>query len=505
MSLVNEVIGFFMKSRMGRIEHFKSHPIETQSDVFHNLIERARFTEFGLKHGFSDIKSIKDFQERVPVVTYEEFFPWLERVLRGEKNITWPSEITWFSKSSGTTNARSKFIPVSEEALHECNYRGGRDVLTLYIDNTPDTQLFNGKSISINGSLHPNPYNENVQAGDVSAIITKNLPKWAEYFRTPPAEIALLDKWEDKMQYMITHCCHENVVAMLGVPTWGVVLIERIMEATGAKNALEFWPNFEVFFHGAVSFTPYRSMFKERLFPSSDVNYMESYNASEGYFAIQDDLSLEDQMLLMLDYGVFFEFLPAGEWENPFPKALTLDEVELNKSYALVISTNAGLWRYKIGDTVKFTSRHPFRIKISGRTKHFINVFGEELMVENADQALAYVCEECGLELKEYTAAPVFMNAESKGGHEWIIELSSPPENPERFVQMLDSRLREINSDYDAKRQKDMALQMPRVHFCPQGIFLNWLKKKGKLGGQYKVPRLSNERKLLEEILELVG
>ncbi len=505
MSLVNEVIGFFMKSRIGRIEHFKSYPIETQFDVFHSLIERARFTEFGLKHGFADIKSIKDFQERVPVVTYEEFFPWLERVLRGEKNITWPSEISWFSKSSGTTNARSKFIPVSEEALHECNYRGGRDVLTLYMENVPNNQLFNGKSISINGSLHPNPYNESVQAGDVSAIITKNLPKWAEYFRTPPSEIALLDKWEDKIQYMIAHCSHENVVAMMGVPTWGVVLIERIMEATGAKNALEFWPNFEAFFHGAVSFTPYRAMFRERIFPSAEVNYMESYNASEGYFAIQDDLSLEDQMLLMLDYGVFFEFLPADEWENSFPKALTLDEVELNKNYAMVISTNAGLWRYKLGDTVKFTSRYPFRIKISGRTKHFINVFGEELMVENADQALAYTCEKSGVELKEYTAAPIFMNSDSKGGHEWIIELTSPPENPESFIRMLDTRLREINSDYDAKRHKDMALQMPRVHFCPQGTFLKWLHKNNKLGGQHKVPRLSNERKLLEEILELPG
>ncbi len=503
MSLVNEVIGFFMKNRIGRIEHFKKYPIETQSDVFRNLIERARFTEFGLKHGFSDIKTVKDFQERVPVVTYEEFFPWMERVLRGEKNITWPSEITWFSKSSGTTNARSKFIPVSEEALHECNYRGGRDILTLYIENTPNTQLFNGKSISINGSLHPNPYNQNVQAGDVSAIITKNLPKWAEYFRTPPAEVALLDKWEDKMQYMITHCSHENVVSMMGVPTWGVVLIERIMEATGAKNALEFWPGFEAFFHGAVSFTPYRNMFKERLFPFSEVRYMESYNASEGYFAIQDDLSLEDQMLLMLDYGVFFEFLPAEEWDKPFPKALTLEEVELNRNYALVISTNAGLWRYKIGDTIKFTSLDPFRIRISGRTKHFINVFGEELMVENADQALACVCGECGLELKEYTAAPIFMDTDSRGGHEWIIELDSLPPDPEQFVRMLDSRLREINSDYDAKRHKNMALQMPRVHFFSERIFLKWLHKKGKMGGQNKVPRLSNERNLLEEILEL--
>lgn len=490
-----------MKNRTGRIAHFKSYPIETQFEVFNSLIERAKFTDFGRQYGFTDIKTIKDFQERVPVVTYEEFFPWTERVLKGEKNVTWPSNIAWFSKSSGTTNARSKFIPVSEEALHECNYMGGRDILSLYFENVEDTQLFTGKALSINGSLHPNPYNEEVMAGDVSAILTKNLPKWAEYFRTPPSEIALLDKWEEKMQYMIQHCSHENVVSMLGVPTWGVVLIERIIEATGADNALDFWPNFEVFFHGAVSFAPYRSMFKERLFPSSKVNYMESYNASEGYFAIQDDLALEDQMLLMLDYGVFYEFLPAEEWDKEFPKALTLDEVELDKNYAMVISTNAGLWRYKIGDTVKFTSKYPFRIKISGRTKHFINVFGEELMVENADIALANACKDLNVELKEYTAAPVFMQADSKGGHEWAIELNQPLQDPVTFTRLLDSQLRKINSDYDAKRQNDIALQMPTVHFVKPGTFMTWLEMKGKLGGQHKIPRLSNERNFLEEIL----
>lgn len=503
MNLVNEVVGFFMKNRIGRIEHFKSYPIETQFEVFNSLIDRAKFTEFGLKYDFASIKSFKDFQERVPAVTYEEFFPWTERVLRGEKNIIWPSEITWFSKSSGTTNARSKFIPVSEESLNECNYMGGRDLLSLYVENVPDSQLFTGKSVSINGSLHPNPYNEKVLAGDVSAIITKNLPKWAEYFRSPPPEVALMDKWEDKIRFMEENCCHENVVAMLGVPTWGVVLLERMMEKAGAKNALEIWPNFEVFFHGAVAFGPYRSLFKERLFPSDKVNYMESYNASEGYFAIQDDLSLQDQMLLMLDYGIFYEFLPAGEWDKEFPKSLTLDEVEIDKSYAVVISSNAGLWRYKLGDTVKFTSKYPFRIKISGRTKHFINAFGEELVVENADVALTRVCDETGLVFKEYTAAPIYMESAAKGGHEWAIELVEEPQNPEEFISKLDKYLREINSDYDAKRQNDLALEMPIVHFVKPGTFMTWLENKGKLGGQHKVPRLSNERNLLEEILKI--
>lgn len=491
-----------MKNRIGRIQNFKSNPIETQQNVFKSLIERAKFTDFGIKHQFADIRNIKDFQERVPVVTYEEFFPWTERVLKGEKNVIWPSDIVWFSKSSGTTNARSKFIPVSEESLQECNYMGGKDLFTLYFENVPDSQLFTGKSISIGGSLHPNPYNDKVMAGDVSAIITYNLPKWAEYFRSPSPEVALLEKWEDKLEKMLETCPKENVVSMLGVPTWGVVLIEKMVEMYGAKNALELWPNFEVFFHGAVSFAPYRALFKEHLFPSDKVNYMESYNASEGYFAIQDDLSLKDEMLLMLDYGIFYEFLPADQWDSPFPKALTLDEVELHKNYAVVISTNGGLWRYKIGDTVKFTSKYPFRIKISGRTKHFMNAFGEELMVENADIALARVCQELNVQLKDYTAAPIYMESASKGGHEWAIELNTQNVNQDQFTLLLDRYLREVNSDYDAKRQNDLALQMPIIHFMQEGSFMRWLEKKGKLGGQHKVPRLSNDRTTLEEILD---
>ncbi len=504
MSLVTEVVGFFIKRRKSRIEHFKMYPIETQSEQFFSLIDRAKFTEFGLKYSFSSITSIKDFQERVPVVTYEQHYPWIERVMRGEKNIIWPSEINWFSKSSGTTNARSKFIPVSEESLEECNYRGGKDLLTLYFDNKIDSQLFEGKSVSIGGSLHPNPFNTSAMTGDISAIITRNMPKWAEMFRIPPPEVALLEKWEDKMELMIDICSKENVTGIAGVPTWTVVLIESIMERMGAKNALEVWPNFEVFFHGAVSFTPYRSLFRDRLFPSGKVNYFESYNASEGFFAIQDDFALQDQMLLMLDYGVFYEFLPVEEWENEYPKSLTLDEVELDKSYAMVISTNGGLWRYKIGDTVKFTSKYPFRIKITGRTKHFINAFGEELMVENADQALTEAAKDAQVDLKEYTAGPIYMESDAKGGHEWIVECSEIPEHQERFIDILDKKLREVNSDYDAKRQNDIALVKPLVHFVETGVFYKWMESRGKLGGQHKVPRLSNSREFLNEVLDIL-
>lgn len=504
MSLVTEVVGFFIKRRRSRIEHFKMYPIETQIEQFFSLIDRAKFTEFGLKYNFASITTIKDFQERVPVVTYEEHYPWIERVMRGEKNILWPSEINWFSKSSGTTNARSKFIPVSEESLQECNYRGGKDLLTLYFENKIDSQLFEGKSVSIGGSLHPNPFNTQAMTGDISAIITKNMPKWAEIFRIPPPEIALLDKWEDKMERMIEICSKENVTGIAGVPTWTVVLIESIMERMGAKNALEVWPNFEVFFHGAVSFTPYRSLFRDKLFPSDKVNYFETYNASEGFFAIQDDFALQDQMLLMLDYGVFYEFLPMEEWDKEFPKSLTLDEVELEKSYAMVISTNGGLWRYKIGDTIKFTSKYPFRIKITGRTKHFINAFGEELMIENADQALTAATAKAGVVLRDYTAGPIYMDSESKGGHEWIVECSSVPENCDEFIESLDSKLREVNSDYDAKRQNNMALEKPIVHFVAIGTFYTWMENRGKLGGQNKVPRLSNSREFVEEILAII-
>lgn len=502
--MLNEILGFFMKRRIDRIEEMMNNPIETQEAIFHDLIEKARYTEWGMLYGYSSIYTIQDFQERVPVSTYEELFPFIERVLKGEQNILWSSDIKWFSKSSGTTNARSKFLPISSESLEDCHYRGGKDVMTLFLNNYPESGIFEGKGLSIGGTLHNNPYNPNTQAGDVSAVITKNLPAWADFIRTPPIDVALMEKWEEKMEQMIEICSKENVTSVLGVPTWTVVLLENIMERLGKKNMLEVWPNFEVFVHGAVNFQPYREYFQTKLFPSDDVKYMETYNASEGFFAMQDELGKVGEMLLMLDYGIFYEFIPMEEWDKEYPKALTLGEVELDKNYALVISTNAGLWRYKIGDTIKFTSKYPFRIKVSGRTKHFINAFGEEVIIENAEAAITEACSATNAIIADYTAGPVYMGDSTKGSHEWIIEFSQQPDDETTFKRILDETIRRVNSDYDAKRYKDMALLEPKIHFVQSGTFYNWMSKRGKLGGQHKVPRLSNSREYLDDILEMV-
>lgn len=504
MSVLNDILGFFIKRRIERINEFRINPHDTQIQQFKSLIHKSRKTEFGKLHGYSDISKIADFQNRVPIVSYETFYPYIERVLKGEQNIIWPSTINFFSKSSGTTNAKSKYIPVSDESLESCHYKGGKDLITLYLAENPEAKLFEGKGLSIGGSLQDNPFNNNTEVGDISAIIMQNLPQWAEYLRTPPIEVALLDNWEEKLSKMIEICQTENLTSILGVPTWTVVFLERLMEETGHENLLELWPNFELFVHGAVNFQPYRELFKTKFFPSSDVRYLETYNASEGYFAVQDDLSKEGEMLLMLDYGVFYEFIPMEHIEEEHPKTLTIDQVELDKNYAILISTNAGLWRYKIGDTVKFTSKTPYRIKISGRTKHFINAFGEELIIENAEKGITAACEATGLSVKDFTAGPVYMQGKQKGSHEWIIECNSKPENPSLFVEKLDNALRKVNSDYDAKRSGDLALCMPKVHFVDEGTFYSWMEKRGKLGGQNKVPRLSNNREFLEDILSFI-
>jgi GH3 auxin-responsive promoter len=502
LGLLNDILSFFIKRRSQHIADFNAYPIETQQRMFDGLISDAKRTEWGEKYHYKSIYGMADFQERVPISTYEDLFPYIERTLKGEKNVLWHSDIKWFSKSSGTTNARSKYLPVSEESLEECHYKGGKDVMTLFLQNKPDAKLFDGKGLSIGGTLHPNPYNSVTRTGDISAVIMQNLPAWAEFIRTPSLEVALLDNWEEKMERMIEICSQENVTSILGVPTWTVVLLENIMQRMNVTDLTEIWPNFEVFVHGAVSFTPYRELFQQKLFPSSSVAYMETYNASEGFFAIQDDLSLEGEMLLLLDYGIFYEFIPMEEWDNEHPKTVTLDGVELGKNYALVISTNAGLWRYKIGDTIKFTSKYPFRIKITGRTKHFINAFGEELIIENAEVAITEACHQTKISIKDFTACPIFMDGTNKGGHEWIIE--ALPENKEQFVQILDETLRQVNSDYDAKRYKNMALQLPKVHFVGEGTFYRWMEKRNKLGGQHKVPRLSNSREYVEDILSML-
>lgn len=501
MSVLNEILGFFIKRRIERINLFRLNPHETQDQQFKELIVKAKKTEFGKKYGFAEITSFEDFKARVPIVAYEEYYPYIERVLKGEQNIIWPSQINLFSKSSGTTNAKSKYIPVSEESLESSHYKGGKDLLTLYLTENPESKLFDGKSLSIGGSLQDNPFNSKTEVGDISAIIMQNLPSWAEYLRTPPLEVALLENWEEKLTKMVEICSKEDLTSIMGVPTWTVVFLERVLKETGAKNLAEVWPNFELFVHGAVNFQPYRELFKTKFFPQGNVRYLETYNASEGYFAVQDDLTKDGEMLLMLDYGIFYEFIPMENIDEEHPKTLTISEVELNKNYAIIISTNAGLWRYKIGDTVKFTSKYPYRIKITGRTKHFINAFGEELIIENAEQGILAACKSSGLLVKDYTAAPVYMANNTKGCHEWVIECNSYPNNPQSFIEKLDNTLRIVNSDYDAKRKGDLALGLPKVHFVAPGTFYNWMESRGKLGGQHKVPRLSNSREFIDDIL----
>ncbi|WP_242921539.1 GH3 auxin-responsive promoter family protein [Pontibacter liquoris] len=493
-----------MKKRIHQIDLFRKYPHEVQEELFQNLISTAKGTEWGSKYDYASISTVREFQERVPVNTYEDLYPYIERVIKGEQNLLWPSKVEWFAKSSGTTNARSKYIPVTPESLEDCHYKGGKDMLSIYVNLYPETKLFAGKGLSIGGSHRPSELNAKMSCGDVSAVIMQNLPIWAEAMRTPPLKVALMDNWEEKIEKMVELTVPENVTSMSGVPTWTYLLLKRILEVTGKNNILEVWPNMELFTHGAVAFGPYRELFRE-LIPSDKMNYLEVYNASEGFFGIQDQIGTEDEMLLMLDYGVYYEFIPMDQFEEEQPRTLTLDQVELGKSYALVISTNAGLWRYKIGDTVRFTSLNPYRIKISGRTKHFINAFGEEVIVENAEAAVTKASKATGAVITNFTAAPVYMESGKRGSHEWLIEFEQAPDSLERFTQVLDESLRDINSDYDAKRQNDIALQQPKVHAAPKGTFVSWLRHKGKLGGQNKIPRLSNSREYLEEIMEVNG
>ncbi|HRJ30618.1 MAG TPA: GH3 auxin-responsive promoter family protein [Cyclobacteriaceae bacterium] len=494
-----------MKKRIHQIELFMKYPHEVQDEIFRKLIQTARYTEFGTKYDFGSITSYNQFRDRVPVHSYEQIFPYIERLMRGEQNILWPSEVKWFSKSSGTTNARSKFIPVSQEALEDCHFKGGKDLLSIYVNNYPDTKIFDGKGLGVGGSHQVNEHDPTATSyyGDVSAVIMQNLPIWAEFIRTPKLETALMSNWEEKIDKLARETSQENVTNIAGVPTWTILLIQQVVALEKKKNILEVWPNLEVFFHGAVSFKPYRKLFKE-LIPKEQMVYWEIFNASEGFFGIQDQKDSEE-LLLMLDYGIFYEFIPSDELESSHPKALRLSEVETGKNYAMVITTNAGLWRYNIGDTIKFTSLSPYRIKISGRTKHFINAFGEEVIVENAETAITKACEATGAIIDNFTAAPVFLEANKKGGHEWIIEFRVMPADLAEFTHILDSTLRQVNSDYDAKRAHDLALVAPKIHSVQPGTFYNWMKSRGKLGGQNKVPRLSNSREYVEDILRMMN
>ncbi|MDP3467986.1 MAG: GH3 auxin-responsive promoter family protein [Daejeonella sp.] len=502
MTIVNSIFNWIMKKRMHQIELFIKYPYDVQDEWFQSLISTAQHTEWGKKYSYSSIYNQDQFKERVPIQNYDSLKPYIEKMMSGEQNVLWPSEIKWFAKSSGTTNDRSKFIPVSEESLEECHFKGGKDLLSMYCDNRPDARIFTGKCLVLGGSHQINHLNTDSCFGDLSAVLIKNLPFWAEFYRTPDMSIALMDNFEEKVEKIARITIDVNVTNIAGVPTWNLVLAKRILEITGKNNLLEVWPNLEFYFHGAVNFNPYREQFK-KLIPSDDMYYLETYNASEGFFGIQDQPNSEE-LLLMLDYGIYYEFLPMEDLHAENPITLRLDQVQLNKNYALIISTNAGLWRYMIGDTIKFTSLSPHRIQITGRTKHFINAFGEELIIDNAEKGLAKACLETHAIIRDYTACPIYFEGDEVGGHEWIIEFEQKPDDIERFTDLLDQTLREVNSDYDAKRYKDMALRRPLLHLAPDGTFYQWMKKRGKLGGQHKVPRLANDRVYVDEILKML-
>jgi len=500
--LVNSIISWFLKKRKHQIALFLKYPIDVQEELLMRLIATAKETQFGEIHGFSYLETYQDFTKNVPIQQYESIEPLIEKCRKGEQNIFWKTDIKWFAKSSGTTNSKSKFIPVSDEALEGCHMKAGKDMLCLYINNNPETQLFIGKSLRLGGSATVYEDNDSY-FGDLSAIIIENMPFWADFSSAPSQEIALMGEWQTKMEAIINETINENITSLAGVPSWMLILLHKVLEKTGKSNILEVWPNLEVYFHGGVNFNPYREAYK-KLIPKKDFRYYETYNASEGFFAIQDRNNSEE-LLLMLDYGIFYEFIPMKTFDGENSIAIPLSDVKKGVNYAIVITTNSGLWRYLIGDTIKFTSLKPYRIKITGRTKHFINVFGEELIIENTEDALKLACTKTNASITDYTVAPIFMNETEKGGHEWIIEFSKPPSNIAYFTELLDNALKSINSDYEAKRYKNMTLGLPKVHQAKQGLFYNWLKQKGKLGGQHKIQRLSNSRKLLEELLVILN
>ena len=502
MALINSVLYWLIKKRIHQIDLFIKYPHDVQAEWFRRLITTAKDTEWGKEYGYSSISNVGQFRERVPVSTYEDLKGRIDLMRQGKQNILWPTDIRWFAKSSGTTDDRSKFIPVSQESLEECHYKGGKDMLSLYCNNFPNTALFSGRGLAIGGSHKISEINaESYYDGDLSAIIIQNLPFWAEFIRVPRKSTALMDNWEEKIEMMADETIPHNLTSLSGVPSWMLLLLRRVLEKTGKSDIMEVWPNLEVYFHGGVNFTPYREQFRQ-IIRAGEMNYMETYNASEGFFGLQD-CSDSSELLLMLDYGIFYEFIPVSELDNDHPRACNLDEVDTETHYAMVISTNAGLWRYLIGDTVKFTSINPFRIRITGRTKNFINAVGEEVIIDNAEKALAVACRKCHAVVNEYTAAPLFLEKEKKVAHEWLIEFDTPPPDLEYFTETLDNALKSLNSDYEAKRFHDLILLPPVIRIMAPGTFYNWLKNKGKLGGQNKVPRLSNHRTIIEEILSV--
>ena len=500
----NSIFAWVMKKRIHQIDLFRKYPVEVQSELFEKMIHLGAETEWGKKYQYGLINNYDHFKEKVPLQEYNDLKPYVDRLISGEQQLLWPTETKWFAKSSGTTDNRSKLIPVTKDSLEECHYKGGKDLLALYYENHPNRKLYKGKHLIVGGSAQINHLTADSYFGDLSAIIVKNLPWWAEIRRTPSKDIALMSQWEEKIEKMAQSTIHEDVYILAGVPSWTMVLANKVLEISGKNNLKEVWPNLELFMHGGVSFEPYKAQF-ERLIPDPKMNYVETYNASEGFFGIQDQIN-SNELLLMLDYGIFYEFIPMSSFDGVNSvEAVDLAGVELDVNYAIVISTNAGLWRYIVGDTVKFTSKTPYRFKITGRTKSFINVFGEELIVENADKAIARAANKIGTVVREYTVAPVFMDGLENGAHEGLIEFTHVPDDVSRFQLLLDEALRELNSDYDAKRCNNFVLGPPIIKVLNAGTFDNWLKSIGKLGGQHKVPRLSNSREIVEQILHVAA
>ena len=501
MPLLNSVIKWINIKRNYQIQYYREHPHEIQNETLLSLLNSAKNTVWGKEHHYGKITSIGQFQDAVALQDYSDIKPYIDRLRHGEKNLLWPGEVKWFAKSSGTTSDKSKFIPVTPESLEDCHLRGPKDVFAQYIRMHPDTKVLKGKTLTLGGSHRVNNYSNNSIYGDLSAIMIENVPFWSDLFRTPTTEIALIEEFEEKIEKIIETSLDQNITSFAGVPSWYLVLFNKVLEKTGKSNLLEVWPNLEVFAHGGVNFEPYREQYR-KLIPSDQMHYVETYNASEGFFGIQDN-EHRDDMLLMLDYGIYYEFISMSEFGKENPRVLTLEEVELNENYAIVISTNAGLWRYIIGDTIKFTCKYPFKIKVTGRTKHFINAFGEEVIIDNAEQAMKIACNHTGAIVNEYTAGPVFMGDKRKGAHQWIIEFDIPPKDIDYFTLVLDNSLKTLNSDYEAKRHKNLTLEMPHIVLAPKGTFYNWMKKRGKIGGQNKIPRLSNDRKYLNELLKM--
>lgn len=498
---LTRIAAHFFSSRQKEIERHAKHADLTQKQVLQHLLERAKDTEYGRNHLFGSTKTYEDFAKNVPVNTYEELKGDIDRMRHGEENVLWPGQVKWYAKSSGTTNDKSKFIPVSNEGLNRIHYQGGKDTVALYLRNNPDSRMFDGKGLILGGSHSPNYNLHNSLVGDLSAILIENINPLVNLVRVPKKSTALLQDFEVKRDRIAHETLNQNVTNLSGVPSWMLSVLVRVMELSGKKHLEEVWPNLEVFFHGGIAFTPYRPQY-EQLITSPNMHYMETYNASEGFFGIQSDPG-DASMLLMTDYDVFYEFIPMDEYGTEHPTVLPLEDVELDKNYAVLISTSCGLWRYMIGDTVKFTSRQPYKFIITGRTKYFINAFGEELIMDNAEKGLAYACEQTGAEIKEYTAAPVYMDSKAKCRHQWVIEFAKAPNDLKKFANILDKRLQELNSDYEAKRFHDITLQHLEIVVARPDLFNDWLKMKGKLGGQHKIPRLSNSRKVIEEMLEL--